>query len=310
MLTSPALLFWLGGLLAWVWAHGGFTGPASGWQALQRAWTRALAGTTSLAQALLAVLALLLVLGASRIAETCTPAVLRLLEGYWPRWARPLRSTLVAVRGFFIGRRAERWRALARRRAQLTPAERAEYAALNTRRALVPAVPEERMPTGLGDVLKAAESRPRHRYGLDSVVCWPALWLTMPDHARVEVAAARERLDEGARLWLWSVLFAVWAVFTWWALVVAPAGMAAGYRLAAAGSVSYGQLVDACFDLYRDELYRGVGWEPPSGPAGEQAAGRRLTTYLERGAVPLSEPVRTPVPPPVTGSPPRDGDPS
>ncbi|WP_460391593.1 hypothetical protein [Actinophytocola sediminis] len=46
LLGSPALAFWIGGLLTWIWAHGGFTWPDSGWQQLERWWAQSF-GTTS-----------------------------------------------------------------------------------------------------------------------------------------------------------------------------------------------------------------------------------------------------------------------
>jgi hypothetical protein len=273
----------MGGLLAWIWGHGGFTGPNSGWRELERWWAQSFGTTSAVAQALFAVLALLLVAGSAQLGELLLFGVLQLLEGYWPRWARPARAAIVALRGKAVDRRVERWRTLARRREELTSDEHAEFAALNRWRSGVPADPRDRMPTRLGDVLKAAESRSRHRYGLDAVVCWPRLWMAMPETARFEVSAARTQLDNGARLWLWSLLFCVWTVFAWWALGIALVGMAIGYRVALAGSTSYGQLVQTCYDLYRKDLYLAVGHELPTDPGQELDAGRHLTAYLERG---------------------------
>ena len=145
------------------------------------------------------------------------------------------------------------------------------------------------MPTRFGNLLKAAESRPPHRYGLDAVVCWPRLWLIMPDTARTEVAAARVRLDEGARLWLWSLLFCGWVIFTWWALAVALLGMIVGYRTVLAGATVYGRLVLSCYDLYRKDLYATLGCELPVDAQEEVRSGARLTAYLERG--PMLDPV-------------------
>ncbi|SHF87714.1 hypothetical protein [Streptoalloteichus hindustanus] len=286
LLVSPALVFWLGGVVAWAHGHGGLTGPGSGWRALDQEWTRTVGSPTPTAQGVLVVVALLVVAGSARLAESATLGVLRLLEGYWPRLAGPVRAAALAVRGFVIDRRTRRWRELARRRADLTPAERARYAALNAWRSTVPPTPEDRMPTRVGDVLRASESRPRHRYGLDAVVCWPHLWLVLPDQARAELAAARARLDDGARLWLWGLLFCVWTPFTWWALAIGVAGMVTGNRLAFAAATVYGRLVQASFDLYRGNLYAELRRELPADPDEERAAGRELTAFLERGPLP------------------------
>ncbi|MGY1583235.1 hypothetical protein [Streptomyces sp. MN13] len=286
LLTSPALGFWMGGLLAWIHAHGGITGRRSGWQALGRAWDISMGSLPAAAQVVTVVLAVLLVAGSARLAEELTFGVLRLLEGYWPRPAAPLRIMMLNARARAGERRAERWRDLARRRTELTAAEYAEYTALNAARALVPPAPQDRMPTRLGDILKAAESRPRHRYGLDAAVCWPHLWLSLPEQARLEIATSRARLDEAARLWLWGLLFLLWTTFTWWAVAVAVLGMSAGYRLALSGAVDYGRLVQAGFDLYRRNLYDGLGWAFPEDPSQEFETGQRMTTYLERGPLP------------------------
>ncbi|UOZ03498.1 hypothetical protein [Amycolatopsis sp. WQ 127309] len=268
LLLSPALVFWIGGVLAW-----------TGSRDLGSRWQETLGGTTSATQVLLAVAALLLVAGSARLADLVTPGVLRTLEGYWPAWAGPLRTLLVRLRGRRISRRQERWRELARR-TDLTAGDRTRYAALNAWRASIPADPHDRMPTRLGNVLKAAETRSRHRYGLDAVVCWPRLWLVMPDSARAEVTAARSRLDEGARLWLWSLLFVVWTPFSWWALVPALLGMVAGNRVTLAAASTYGQLVQSCYDLYRTDLYTALGVKPAEG----REFGERVTAHLERGA--------------------------
>ncbi|GAB3431352.1 hypothetical protein [Actinophytocola sediminis] len=241
-------------------------------------------------QALFAVLALLMVVGSAQIAELLVFGALRLLEGYWPRWARPVRAAVITSRGKNVDRRVKRWRTLARRREELTTDEYVEYAALNRWRIGVPPDPRDRMPTRLGDVLKAAESRSRHRYGLDAVVCWPRLWMAMPESARIEVSAARTQLDNGARLWLWSLVFCVWTIFAWWALGIALVGMIVGYRVALSGSAGYAQLVQTCYDLYRRELYISVGQEPPTDPRREVETGRRLTAYLERGPAVEGEP--------------------
>jgi len=147
LLASPALLFWIGGVLAYVWRHGGLFGPGAGWPALGVAWQHTFGGATIVVQTLTAVAALLLVAGSARLADLLTPNVVRLLEGYWGRWAGPLRDTVVVLRGRSIDKRFGRWRELARRRAVLTLAERRRYARLNAWRAGVPAEPHDRMPT-------------------------------------------------------------------------------------------------------------------------------------------------------------------
>jgi hypothetical protein len=53
------------------------------------------------------------------------------------------------------------------------------------------------MPTRFGDILRAAEFRPRDKYGLDTTVCWYPLWLLLPAEVKQEISQARLELDRG-----------------------------------------------------------------------------------------------------------------
>ena len=283
LLLSPALAFWTGGLLAWVWAHGGFTGRVSGWAELAEWWRREVEATGTVAPVVFVVFALLVVASSARLVEALTVPVLRLLEGYWPRWADPLRRQLLGRRAKRIGTLEDRWRELARRRGTLDADEYAEYVELNTRRAAIPVDRRARMPTRLGDLLRAAEARPRHRFGLDAVVCWPRLWLLLPEPVRSEVAGARARLDSAAQLWVWGLLFCGWAALAWWALAPGLVVMAVAYRSAFVNAAAYGELVQSTFDLHRSLLYEKLRLPFPDDPQEELSAGKRLTSLLERG---------------------------
>ena len=167
-----------------------------------------------------------------------------------------------------------------------TPEQAREFVRLNVRRAGVPADPADRMPTAFGDLLKAMETRPRHRYGLDAVVCFPRLWLVMPDAGRANVAGARAQVDDAGRLWLWSLLFAAWTPLAWWAAVLAVVGMLVAYRFALLTAAEFAQLVGSCFDLYRGDLYDHVGVPRPASLDVEPASGTALTAWFERGRPP------------------------
>jgi hypothetical protein len=148
-------------------------------------------------------------------------------------------------------------------------------------------VPAALMPTRLGNVLRAAEDRVRDRYGLDPVVCWPHLWLCLDEDPQREIAGARQALDEGARLWLWSLLFLAWTWVAWWApIVTVLGGTAAYYGVILPRARGYGQLTQAAFDLYRRRLYQTLNWPVPTKPDREPAAGAAVTTYLFRGIAP------------------------
>lgn len=272
-LLAPAFGFWFGGGVIAV-AH-------FKWPIVEQSFT-ALAEPL---QITLLVGALLLVAASAAAVAPFTLAALRLLEGYWPRRMQRLPTAWQNRRA---ARDERRWQDLALKAAEgggpgaLTPAERDDYAALDRRLRRFPADPAQRLPTRLGNILRAAELRPLERYGLETVICWPRLWLLLPDAARSELAAARARLDATARLWIWGMLFIGWTVWAWQALPVGLLVAFFAYRSALSAAEVYGDLLEAAFDLYRTQLYEALGFSPPSADD-EIAAGQRLTEYLLRG---------------------------
>jgi hypothetical protein len=273
--SLPASMFWVGALAAFLVGHGG----ATAWGALER-WIQQRSAITQVA---LTAGTLLLVVSSAALAQRLATPLLRLLEGYsWPsRLGRRLRARSV--------RRSDRtmaaWRELAPpvQRGGASAEQQLRFLTLDRRRRRAPADPGRHMPTRLGNLLRAAEARPRDKYGLDPVVCWPRLWMLLPEPTRRELAAARAGLDLGATVWLLSVLSLGFAIWTPWALL--GAGVAVGaYLWLLADAQRYGELLEAAFDLHRSSLYRSLRWPLPANPAEEPAAGAALTRYLWRGS--------------------------
>lgn len=276
-LFTPAFAFWALGVGAWLLSR-----PDA---AERHRLLDSVKGLSGVEQAALITLALLVVAASSVVAERLALTVLRVLEGYWPP---PLRAFARAL----VRRRAARFEALERRWVELyagheegrsTAAEEQELVDVERRLAAMPAHADRLMPTRLGNVLRAAESGVEDKYGIDPVRCWPALWLVLPETTRVEVTGARASLDTAATWWLWSVLVAVWAVFTPWAVLVAVVAALAAYANALGAAARYGELVDAAFALHRGLLYDALGRPRPAQPSDERAGGRALTTALWRG---------------------------
>jgi len=271
-LLGPALVFWAGGAVAWL---------VHGWPA-----TRAELGSMSEHQQLVAFVAVptLIVVSAALEAALVLPT-LRLLEGYGPLWT-PLRATAVGWTNARAERARARWQALAELEPQsLSAAQRAAYVELDLQLRRVPVNVADRMPTTLGNVLRAAERRPTEKYGLDAVICWPRLWLLLPDDVREQINAARSELDAGARIWLWGFFFLGWTILTWWALPLALIAMLSAGRWLVGAAETYGDLLESAFDLFRPRLYESLRWPLPEDTAEEFAAGRLLTEYLFRGTV-------------------------
>lgn len=269
---APAFAFWGGGLLAYAWRHG--------WGALLNGW----AARSAPEQAALLVGALLGVVFSALAMEWSQDGILRAAEGYWPGPLRPLRFALARRWAKRIRHQEERWQALAEKcdghPERLPPQEQSEYARLDAERGRLPVDESHLMPTLLGNVLRAMEEYPQVRYGLAAGVCWPRLWLLLPQVAREEISAARGRLNETARLFGWGLLFIVWTVWAWWAAVVGLVVAGLAYRWMVVAALIYGDLVRAAFDLHREALYEALHW-PKGGD--EKQSGQALTQFLWRG---------------------------
>ncbi|MGH8905388.1 MAG: hypothetical protein ACRD0K_02435 [Egibacteraceae bacterium] len=279
---SPAFGFWAGGLLAWLSAHGG----ADGWRALQAL----VGGLSGALQAALVVAALLTVVASGALVQRSTLPVLRLLEGYWPK--RP--PGLVAIRAQLVDRQRQRQEDLSEElqalagpvtggHASAGQAER--HVELDALLARLPTDPNRILPTRLGNVLRAAESRPYDKYRLESVRCWVPLWLVLPETTRAELAAARGKLDGAVAAWVFGAAFVVWTPLAWWAAVVALAVPFAAYSWWALDAARhYADLVEAAFDLHRGALYRALRLGLPRSPAQDRVVGEFVSSYLLRGS--------------------------
>ncbi|OHV29152.1 MULTISPECIES: hypothetical protein [Pseudofrankia] len=281
-ISIPALIFWLGGLAAWTYHHGGLHSLTTHTNWLDR--------QTTLVQAT-AVLTVLLAVAASAVLihQAATP-LLRLLEGYWPAWADPLRHRLAHWLATRAAHDQKAWQtAYAQIHPPATPTvdQLAAYTRLERRRRRrpSPATPGYFLPTPIGNILRAAERRPLDKYGLDTVICWPRLWPALPDNVRADLQAARTALDTAATTTLWGLLFCAFAPLT---LLAIPIGLAVAALtitlVIPARAGIFGDLIEAAYDTHRTTLYTQLRWPPPTNPHQEHEHGRKLTTYLWRGS--------------------------
>lgn len=313
---TPAFAFWIGGLgLVW-WSDHSADGAAHGPMAELLATAEQAGQLPVFVQVALLVGGLVLVAASAVVAERLTTPLLRLLEGYWtrPAW---LREAMVRYRRWRYTRVHKRITPLQRqqRRGSLTVQEFAELRRLRATPDANPprlatlergadhgltsqdttqlgrdlqwlqTTPERddlRMPTRLGDALRAAEHRPFTSYGLDAVVCWSALWLMLPAETRTELTQARTVLDGAVRGWLWGSLFLVWTPFSWWAVLVGVGIPLLSYRFGVLPrAIAFGRLIVTSYDLHRMRLYDALHLPRPESPAQERAsAGRRVTAAL------------------------------
>jgi hypothetical protein len=283
-LSAPALVFWLGGLLAWAYSKGGFHELT-----ILTHWLNKQTAATQIAVLLAALLS---VAASAVVVSRLTFPVLRLLEGYWPRPLGWLRTLMVQR----IQRRAAADDAAMQRLAPLvlgsptathtaTAGELAKFVRLDQRRRRRPGAASRLLPTRLGNILCAAETWPDRKYGLDAVVVWPRLWLVLSDSTRQELIAARAALDSTVNAAIWGLLFCFFAIWTPLALVPGlGVPVAAIVVWAPSRAEIFADLVEAAYDLYRTALYQQLRWPLPESPAQEIDQGKQLTAYLWRGA--------------------------
>ncbi len=271
-LLTPAVVFWAGGAAAALQRYG--------WPTLSTQFSH----YPEPLQIGLLVATLSLITASAFVVQRFDLPVLRWLEGYWPRWLRPLRHWCIRRAIRHSEWVSDRWQTLARLDpAHLTPDQRDELIQLDWQQLHTP-LANQMMPTRLGNILRAAEQRPLEKYGLDAIICWSRLWLLLPDAVKQDLQAARADLNAAARIWLWSLLFTLWsAAGALWAIPLGLLSALYAYRWAIAAAQTYGDLIEASFDLYRHLLYQSLRWQLPADPAEERRVGQQLTTYLWRG---------------------------
>jgi hypothetical protein len=283
--AGSTVVFWTGGVLAWAFA-------GSGWARLTDV-TDWLDRQKTAGQIAVLLGALVLVGASAVVVQRLSTPVLRLLEGYWPRWMNRPRRTLVEDAQQRAQKDNDAWQSL---KAQIespavpTPEQLLELAELERRIHHRPSTPNRLLPTRVGNILRTAETRPADKYGLEAVIVWSRLWLVLPEATRQELSTARTSLDGSVAAVVWGVLFCGFTPLAWWAL---PLGLAV-----AVGAVLwwvptraevFADLVEATYDLHRIALYRQLRWPLPANPHLEHTSGEQVTKYLVRGSD-LSDP--------------------
>lgn len=261
------------------------TGPQSGLQAISE-WAAAQQTVQLLAWAGLGLLA---VAASSTLVRQFVPTTIRLLEGYWPSIFQPLadRRTSSAWKRRLEAKSTVRDLAGPVRDGTATAAEERQYVQADLALTRLPTRATWMLPTRLGNILKAAETRPRDKYGLDPIKLWPVTWLVLPESVRGELSTARARLDSATSGLIWCLLGVFLALIAWWVAPLALLGALAAYRIwvIPAGS-NYADLFEAAYDAHRFDLYSALRIAPPADASAEFTSGNALTSFVWRGGDP------------------------
>ncbi len=291
-LLSPALVFWIGGFVAWALSH-------HGWREQLDKQSQFLKGSSAVLQVVAVALLIIGVIGSSIVMERLAPNARSLLEGNWPVSPKFIRR-LGNMASERFQKRVLNWNEMYAdclerlRRAEPQIGDHRVPIDHHTRLVLSDMIstlhlklqrfPDQSdlfAPTRLGNILRAADTRSSRKYGLGATVCWPVLWLLLTPDERADVAKARASLDFHAVAWCWSLLFLVWTPWAWWAVPASLTICAAIYYGSMLSTAQlYGQLLEASFDLYRDKLYKALRFPLPATAKEERMSGRLLTMSL------------------------------
>lgn len=266
-LLTPSFIFWIGGVTANIEKFD-----------LQR-----IQNLTEVQQIILLVLFLLIVTTSAFIIGRLDYVTLRFLEGYWPRFLGPLcRWRSSQKRTIKEKIEAECQSLHIKQDTQgLAPDEKNKLVQLELQ---LQQMPDSLMPTRLGNRLRSAEEQPFIKHGLDTVRCWPYLWLILPQHIRSDLLETRNDLNTAARMCLWSLLFCLWGFWgTLWPISLGLLSSLFSYRWALESASAYGDLLQAAFTLHRFDLYLAMKWPLPPDPDSEKKIAEQLNTYLARG---------------------------
>jgi hypothetical protein len=272
-LLTPAFVFWLAGLLAYC--------DRNGITSLET-WLKQYSEPIQIA---ILAIALCAIAASAFIAQRFDTGVLRALEGYW---YPGLRRLLIPCTHFQKFRRRRIIASLKHINPKLsnnsaTAWERAEFVRCDRLLHQFPEKDYDILPTRLGNILRAAERRPYHRYGLDAIICWSRLWLVLPDAIKQDIQTAQVELNNAVRLFLWSGLGLGWGILSWKIIPIALLALLCAYNWILNAAITYGELIEASFDLYRPLLYEALRWQLPPDPNEERRVGQQLTNYLWRG---------------------------
>jgi hypothetical protein len=251
-----------------------------------------------------ALLIALVVVLVSVVLQPIQTALVRVLQGEFPRWLGSalrqrrhvtLRKELAAKVGTAIAAavaaddETEKHR-LANEAGLASARLRSRYPARHAVRA-----------TALGNVLAATADTAGREYGLDPVIVWPHLYPLLGDNAKGIVDDQRDAFDGAVRMSVVSALTAVvaagllvWRSEWWTLLALVPATIAVlSYHGATRAAVTYGVGVRAALDLHRFDLRTAFHLPLPADQAAEQVANEELCDLLRQG-VPLRTPYRHP----------------
>lgn len=209
------------------------------------------------------------VVGASLLGLLLQPfqvRAVRVLEGYWDRWA-----FTAGLAGALVRLQRRRWYALQKRADREADGDTARRIRADARRRLAVWPPVEvLLPTALGNALRAGELSAGERYGLTTLTSWPRIYLQVSDRMVEALRSTRGALDTAVNL-CWSFLVlagtATAALYdepaNWWLSGAGLVLAAVAYKGAVTTAQSYAGLMHLAYDMHRFDLLEALHYPLP-----------------------------------------------
>lgn len=143
---------------------------------------------------------------------------------------------------------------------------------LMMRRTHFPSEREYLLPTRLGNVIRAFETYSKEMYGLDAIPGWTRIIAVVPKDYRETIADARAQFDFALNLvWLSLIALIEYGTLAWLTgrapMPIIPLLLVfatwLSYEFAISGAAEWGETVKTVFDLYRNDLLKQMGFDPP-----------------------------------------------
>lgn len=206
-----------------------------------------------------------------------TPLAFKMLCGRWPGIILKQLSVSIKKKNEKITKAFEKKYEMLYGKKSLNLAERNELMKLEDE---VNFMPYEGI-TYFGNIIHHITLRQKKWYGLDVAVCWPRLWLLLPEHVKKDISMNKSSIDQKIGTIVCYVLLMFWGVFIPWLTPLLVVISIVTYRFLINDLKQHYYLVCSCFDLYRFLLYDAI--KLPANSEQEEAKGRNVTSYLHRG---------------------------
>ncbi|MFF4052517.1 hypothetical protein ACFYZ5_38315 [Streptomyces chartreusis] len=211
----------------------------------------------------------------------------RVLEGYWDRWA-----LTAALAGMLARWQRRRWQALRRRVDREVGGDRDRRLQADARRRLAgKPVAEVLLPTALGNALRAGELSAGERYGLTTLTSWSRLYLQVSDRMAEVLRSTRDSLDTAVNLcWAFLALTGMGAAAlydepsAWWLCGVGLMLAVVAYKGAVTAAQAYSGLMHVAYDLHRFDLLKALHHQLPSDRDAEEEMFLRLSQLFAGAA--------------------------